>query len=218
MSTMGERESAAEQLIKAGWTKRCSVTEPRLSELIADLLPPVGKVLDVGCGDGKIAEQLMGRLPGLSFEGIDVLVRQGSAIPVAGFDGVHIPAAAGAYDVVMLIDVLHHAGEPMTLLKDVLRVAPKSIVIKDHLAQGIFAKPLLRLMDRVGNARYGVALPCRYWNRTEWDQIFHALSLSIAVWREELGLYPWPADLIFGRGLHFIAKLEQSSVEISGMP
>ena len=39
------------------------------------------------------------------------------------------------------------------------------------------------------------------------SDLIDALDLSITGWDEQIGLYPFPANLLFGRKLHFIATL-----------
>jgi hypothetical protein len=64
-------------------------------------------------------------------------------------------------------------------------------------------------MDRIGNARHGVALPFNYWTQQQWFQTFDALNLKIGAWKSKLGLYPRPLNGIFGRSLHFVARLDR---------
>jgi hypothetical protein len=108
----------------------------------------------------------------------------------------------------MFIDVLHHTPDPMILLREALRVARHALVIKDHTLDGLLASPTLRLMDRVGNTRHGVALPHNYWPKHHWLEAFDSLGLRIGAWTTNLRLYPWPASLVFDRSLHFVARLE----------
>src|SRR5205085_9858791 len=129
----------------------------------ARLIPQSASTLDVGCGDGQLASEIIRSRPDLSFKGIDVLVRPESAIPVSAFDGAHIPFPDCSFDVVMFSDVLHHTDDPLVLLREAARVARRSIVIKDHLIKGLLARPTLAFMDRVGNRRHGVPLPYNYW-------------------------------------------------------
>jgi hypothetical protein len=89
-------------------------------------------------------------------------------------------------------------------------VARKAVLIKDHNRDGFLAGPTLRFMDWVGNARHGVVLPYNYWPSSRWQQAFAELQLCSAENRVAIGLYPWPASWLFGRGLHFIARLEKS--------
>lgn len=180
-----------------------------LAGQIADFLPRGARVLDVGCGDGTIDRLLLRLRPDLTIEGVDVLLRPGTHIPVRRFDGVSIPCSDASFDVAMLVDVLHHTGDPTVLLREAARVA-RIIVIKDHLREGFLAGPTLRLMDWVGNAHHGVALPYNYWSQKQWSVTFGDLGLEPTRMTSSIGLYPWPASWIFGRRLHFVARLERA--------
>jgi SAM-dependent methyltransferase len=180
-----------------------------LSDHMARLIPANARVLDVGCGDGLLARRIMQKRSDIELRGLDVLVRGQTHIPVEAFDGQVIPYADGTFDAVMLIDVLHHTQEPMRLLHEAVRTTRQSVVIKDHTLNGFMAGPTLRLLDWVGNARHGVALPYHYWSREQWLEAFEALHLKIGVWAQELGLYPRPAKWLFERTLHFIARLHR---------
>jgi SAM-dependent methyltransferase len=179
-----------------------------LCDHLTAVIPDETRVLDVGCGDGLLSRMIMDRRPDVAISGIDVLLRPKTHIPVELFDGQKIPFADNSYDVVMFVDVLHHTTDPMILLRDATRVARRAIVIKDHTRDGLLAGPTLRLMDEVGNARHGVALPFNYWSRDQWLAAFNTLGLTVAAWEKNVGLYPWPASLLFDRSLHFVARLD----------
>lgn len=179
-----------------------------LADVLAPLLSRDARVLDVGCGDGRVAAALRERRPDVAVQGLDVLVRPGTRIPVREFDGSRIPEDARSFDDVLFVDVLHHADDPAALLAEGRRVARAAVVIKDHLRDGLLAGPTLRLMDRVGNERHGVRLPYHYWSRAQWTAEFRAQALEARGFRDRLPLYPGPADWIFGRRLHFAARLE----------
>lgn len=178
-----------------------------LSKHIARLLPPDAHVLDVGCGDGAIAARLRALRPDIRIEGVDVLVRQHTAIPVRLFDGMRIPYDDASVDVVLMVDVLHHTDDPAVLLRESARVARLEVLVKDHLREGFGARVTLRGMDWVGNARHGVRLPYTYWSRAEWNKAFDQLGLAVRRWESALHLYPAPASWLFDRSLHFIAEL-----------
>src|SRR5262245_61677921 len=95
----------------------------------------------------------------------------------------------------------------MVLLREAVRVTRRLVLIKDHMLQGAFAYSTLRLMDWVANARHHVALPYNYWTPAQWHAAFDNLGLTVSSWESNLDLYPFPADLIFGRSLHFITLL-----------
>jgi SAM-dependent methyltransferase len=176
-----------------------------LADHIAPLLPAAATALDVGCGDGQLAEALGHRRADVTFRGIDVMVRPDARIPVTRFDGERLPFADDTFDVVLFADVLHHTPHAQQLLRDAQRVARQAVIVKDHCADGVLAWPTLRFMDSVGNARFGVALPHLYLRWEEWEGMFARVGLSLTAVRRRLGLYPPPLTWLFDRSLHFIA-------------
>lgn len=179
-----------------------------LSRCLADAIPRNFSILDVGCGDGFLAQLISEARPDVSLMGIDVQVRERTYIPVHQYDGDTIPYDDASFDGVMFVDVLHHTTDPMVLLREALRVSRKSIVVKDHTSDGLFADLTLRVMDKIGNRRHGVSLPYNYWPKRKWFEAFATLGLLPADWTTHLGIYPWPASWIFDRSLHFVARLD----------
>ena len=178
-----------------------------LSEHLAALIPAHARVLDVGCGDGRLSNLVARQRPDIELRGVEVLLRDAPAIPIEPYDGKELPFADAAFDAVMLVDVLHHTDDPAAVLREAQRVASRAIIIKDHLCEGWMARPTLRFMDRVGNRRYGVSLPYNYLTLRQWHAAFAELGLCIEQWHTELNLYPWPARMVFERSLHFAARL-----------
>jgi SAM-dependent methyltransferase len=159
---------------------------------LASMIPQGSKTLDVGCGDGLLAHLIAQSRPDVEMIGIDTLVRTKSHIQVLPFDGRVIPYDTASCDTVMFVDVLHHTDDPMILLREAARVARESIVIKDHLREGVLAGPTLRVMDWVSNAPHGVALTYNYWALQQWREAFDTLRLTIGAWQTDLNLYPPP--------------------------
>jgi SAM-dependent methyltransferase len=181
-----------------------------LGEILVPLIPSGARVLDLGCGDGLLARAILSARPDLTMRGADVLVRKETGIPVDPIVGGVLPYADRAFDVVLLVDVLHHTSDPETILREALRVSGGTILIKDHLRDPWLGARRLRLMDFVGNAHHGVALTFNYWKRARWNATFQELGLSTRDWVEDIPLYPWPASWLFGRGLHFVASLRRA--------
>ena len=107
-----------------------------LSDWCSKLIPVNSKVLDVGCGDGRLDRLVADKRPDISIQGIDVFQRKDAVMPMQTFDGESIPYAEGSFDIVMFVDVLHHASKPLTLLREATRVARQAVLIKDHLVEG----------------------------------------------------------------------------------
>ena len=182
-----------------------------LAGWFAELAPKDARILDVGCGDGMLAARLMSLRPDLSIDGVDVLVREGTHIPVREFDGSVLPFDDGSYDAVMFSDVLHHTEDPMVLQREAHRVARGHVLIKDHFVKGVAAATRLRLMDWVGNARFGVSLPYNYWTEKQWRDAWERIGLHPERIVTSLGLYPEPLDHIVGAQLHFVVRLGKVS-------
>ncbi len=182
-----------------------------LADSLATLIPRAARVLDVGCGDGTIDRLILTLRPDISIEGIDPLVRPDVCIPVRSFDGSKIPYPDRSFDVVMYVDVLHHTTDPRILLKEAARVG-KAVLIKDHCRDGLLADATLRLMDWVGNAHHGVALPYNYWPEAKWVAAFNELGLRVCERKVRLKLYPPPLSWFFDRRLHFVARCETPAV------
>jgi SAM-dependent methyltransferase len=190
---------------KAVFGRRVRVLAGHLARAIPARGP--ASVLDFGCGDGSIARALMALRPELGIEGVDVLIRPTTHIPVTRFDGARLPFPDGAFDYVTIVDVLHHTEDPAAVLGEACRAARRGVVIKDHLLQGFAAMATLRFMDWVGNRGHDVVLPYNYLSPERWNAAFKAAGCSPVSWTENLGLYPQPASLLFDRRLHFVALM-----------
>jgi SAM-dependent methyltransferase len=188
---------------KAVFDRRIDV----LTRTLADFIPANARVLDIGCGSGTLARRIMALRPDISIEGIDVLVRPGTEIPVTRFDGDNIPWEDGHFDIALFVDVLHHTEAPARLLAEAKRVSKGGIVIKDHFREGVLADATLRFMDWVGNAQHGVVLPYNYLSDPEWRSIWSRLGLKVERLTDKVGLYPAPFSWLFDRRLHFVARL-----------
>jgi ubiquinone/menaquinone biosynthesis C-methylase UbiE len=179
-----------------------------LANALAAALPANARsILDVGCGDGTIDVIVQAQRPEVSISGVDILVRSTAHIKVTKFDGFRLPFNDKSFDAVMFVDVLHHTDDPLILLQEAKRVARIGVAIKDHTMDGKLSYPILRFMDWVGNAHHGVVLPYNYWPKSRWEWAFRDLGMNLQCWNANLGLYPFPASLIFERNLHFVTQL-----------
>jgi SAM-dependent methyltransferase len=178
-----------------------------LARHLADLVPADASVIDVGAGDGLVTRKLADARPDLHVHATEVLLRPAEHYAVESFDGTHLEYECGAFDVVLLVDVLHHADDPFALLREAVRVTRDRVIVKDVMAEGALAARTLSLMERLANTEHGISIPKRFWTRSEWRQAFAVTSLAAIERRESLGLYPFPANLVFERRFHFIAAL-----------
>jgi len=85
-------------------------------------------VLDLGCGDGKIG-YILHLEKGCNVELMDVKDYNQTPLPLKIYNGTSIPGKDNSYDHVLLLTVLHHADNPMVLMKQALRLAEKSVIV-----------------------------------------------------------------------------------------
>jgi SAM-dependent methyltransferase len=88
---------------------------------IARILPANSRLLDVGCGNGFIAQHLSAML-GTKAIGIDLAPTTEAAIDYRQFDGREFPVAENSVDAVLLCYVLHHAQDIGMVLEEMHRV------------------------------------------------------------------------------------------------
>ncbi len=108
-------------------------------EIVADLVRPGSRVLDLGCGPGDLLEQLARRGcrgTGVEIDGEAFLasVRRGVAVLSLDIDTDLDAFAADSYDVVVLSQTLQTTRRPREVLRQMARIAPRSIVSVPNFA------------------------------------------------------------------------------------
>jgi len=196
-----------------GW-HRAFVSKRRtrvLAEMLAAQIPQSASVLDIGCGNGAIANLIAQLRPDISIQGVEFVVRTECKIECRAFDGASLPFPDGSLDVCLFVDVLHHTQDPAILLREAFRVSRFFVLLKDHLDENIFDDVTLRFMDWVGNRPHGVVLTYNYQSRAEWEECLSDCGLAEMTWTTRVPLYPPPFSLLAGRGLHFVSLLRKKS-------
>ena len=192
------------------------VYRSRLKELLRHILPHLktgDRVLDVGCGNGRLGRALMeapSSPEGLKVEGLERVVRGGEPITVHAYDGHAIPFTDGNFDVVLLADVLHHEENPDHLLKECARVCRRLLIIKDHQIKGAFAHSRIKLLDWAANAPYGVPCLYRYNTPEQCKRMPDLVGMESIHTVPSMRLYPFPYWLIFGDSLQYFTVLKKS--------
>jgi methionine biosynthesis protein MetW len=102
--------------------------------VIADRVPPGSRVLDLGCGDGALLEELITRR-GCRGQGVEVsseafhaCVARGIPVVAADIDEGLPDFSDGSFDVVVLSQTLQATRRPRLVLREMMRVADTGIV------------------------------------------------------------------------------------------
>ena len=186
------------------------VSEPRLdrvSRALARHIGPARSLLDVGAGDGAMASAVAALVHADHVEGVDVLLRPRASIPVTRYDGATLPFEDGAFEAVLLSDVLHHAADPERVLRESLRVASRVVAVKDHFRFGPFSAAVLLAMDRAGNAEAGVPSPGDYFTRATWAALVERAGGHVAALEWPLRVHDLPFRLITRDTYQFAAAI-----------
>lgn len=104
------------------------------------------RTLDVGCGDGALLCELRrrgfgGRLAGVEIApaAVAIAAERAEIDSVAVYDGRHLPARAGEYELGILSHVLEHVAAPAALLAEVAR-ACGAVVVEVPLEANLSAR------------------------------------------------------------------------------
>jgi methionine biosynthesis protein MetW len=102
--------------------------------VVADMVEPGAKVLDVGCGDGELLQLLSetrnvdGRGIELSREGVNEGVAKGLAVIQGDADTDLMDYPDDAFDYVILSQTLQATRQPRVVLENMLRIGRHAIV------------------------------------------------------------------------------------------
>lgn len=142
-------------------------------------------ILDVGCGNGRLAKKLQEKL-GLEISGIDVYLPEKPKIPVSLFDGKKIPFSDNSFDAVFLMDMLHHAENAFDIFSEAMRVAKKFVLIKDHFYENAVDSAALKIADFAGNFASGMPLTFNFKSKKEWREMLAGFAINEIEWRSML--------------------------------
>src|SRR5581483_11748226 len=134
---LGERRAHYDQV---DW----DVVEPYQLEVRADLLdllpPDARSVLDLGCGNGVIANALPAELTVVGAD-ISIAALRRLSRPACIASALRLPFADGAFDLVMANDLIEHLpdDEFVVALREIERVAKRYIVTTVPFAEDLGA-------------------------------------------------------------------------------
>ena len=148
--------------------------------LVAPHVTPGASVLDVGCGEGYVMEELAARGAGEVF-GVDVVdLRRDKRRPFRLFGGIDLPFIDRRFDVVVLSFVLHHVPDERkrALLREALRVCRGTVVIVEDTPVTLLDRLLSHRHGETYRRRIASAAPFGFLTAGEWRWLFRGMGLE----------------------------------------
>lgn len=143
---------------------------------IAGYLHQDDKILDVGCGPGSVCSLL--RRHGHDVAPLDVrdLSFSAEVRPIL-YDGCRMPFADAAFDVALLLTVLHHTPDPGATLREARRVARRLVIIEDIYSNWV-QRWLTCFTDSLMNLEFS-GHPHTNQSDAGWKSLFNDLGLIL---------------------------------------
>lgn len=134
-----------------------------------------GNVLDVGAGRCIIAQELQTQF-NVDVTCIDVSDLNETNMKLVVYDGKKIPFKENNFDTVMLVYVLHHCENPISVLKECVRVCKKNgtIIIFEDFGFIFFTY----ILDWISNKLHNVKAPLNFKKYEGWKKIFTDLNME----------------------------------------
>ncbi len=137
-------------------------------------IPAGSAVLDIGGRWGFYEEPLRRR--GHHPVVLDVVLPRYQRAPVVMYDGTEMPFPDKAFDVSLLITVLHHIPDQAAVLREACRVTRKRIIVVEDLFNHAAGRLWTELRDRLYNFEW-VGHPCGFKDAEAWKKFFLGFGL-----------------------------------------
>ena len=162
-----------------------------LTDRLASRLAAGWRLLDVGCGDGRLGALLRDAVPEFAVQGVEVLPRPIVPSPV----GLSMESTCHLRMVRSIAACLWMCCTTPRSIAAFARCVPRQFtVLTDQGSRGGDCARwwTLRLMDWIGNGLHGVALPYNYLSRSKWQNLYSQLGLTVERTDNAIPLYPFP--------------------------
>jgi ubiquinone/menaquinone biosynthesis C-methylase UbiE len=137
-------------------------------------------VLDVGCGEGYVLDELAAR--GLrDLHGVDIVdIRRNKDYPFRLYDGVTLPFPDRSFDLVVLSFVLHHVpnDRKTALLEEALRVSRAKVIVVEDTPSTAFDRLMNRRHGESYRRKIGSTAAFGFLTAGEWRWLFRGMGLE----------------------------------------
>lgn len=164
-----------------------------------DFIEKGGKLLDLGCGSGIVAKAFQDFFEA-EISGIDIIDIRVEKIPFQIYDGKNIPFPENYFNIVLINYVLHHAKDPVALLKEAKRATRDKIVIYEDLPEGLLSRIICKIHGISFDKIFRNQNSASFKSEKEWGKIFKELGLNI-IFKKRINNLPVKKELfVLGLG------------------
>jgi SAM-dependent methyltransferase len=172
---------------------------------------PIESALDVGAGDGWIARELQRGGQIERVQAVEVTRRDSLFVEPVLYDGRVLPFNDRSHDLVYAVDVVHHAEDPLYLLREMARVTSRWLLIKDHTSRNRLDRCELFVLDQLGNRRFGVQSPGHYQREFDWLALLEVAGFHRRALIHPARCHTGAVGMMTNR-LQFLALLERNEI------
>ncbi|MBI4114210.1 MAG: class I SAM-dependent methyltransferase [Candidatus Niyogibacteria bacterium] len=173
----------------------------RAKPLISRMKPFLNKeerMLDIGPGTCNIYELLLeegyDNITPLDIQDVSFV----DGIKPILYDGHKIPFHDNAFDLALIITVLHHTPSPEKIIEEATRVSKKIIIIED-IYTNMLHKYVTYFFDSLINLEF-FGHPHTNKNDRQWREVFHTFGLKIVESRYDRSL------IVFKHATYYLEK------------
>ena len=146
---------------------------------------PGEQVLNLGAGDCRL-DLLLKKRMGCELIPVDVKNHNATTLPVTFYDGKTLPFPDQSVDVVLLLWVLHHAEDPVTVLSEAHRVACQAVIVFEDRNESVTDRIIFRGFHRFLRWSQGFSLPNHEWTRDRWSRLATTVGFKTS-WEGVIG-------------------------------
>jgi ubiquinone/menaquinone biosynthesis C-methylase UbiE len=118
------------------WRAICAIDKANnIALMLTGVSPAIGRVLEVGCGNGAVLERIAAKKIGSCFTGIEIGTERSQAqqrddLQIHGYDGCNIPYGDKNFDLVYATHVLEHVTDERGFLHELRRVSQRFVYVE----------------------------------------------------------------------------------------
>lgn len=170
-----------------------------------DFIERNSKILDLGCGAGVITKSFQDFFQAKVI-GVDIQDNRVIPIPFKIINGKTLPFSENYFDVVLINYVLHHSGNPLSLLTEAKRVVKDEIIIYEDLPEGFLSNLICKIHRLTFNYFFQKnGEKGNFKTEKEWESFFNNIGLKI-IFKKRINNFPVKKQLFILINQKFIGR------------